>query len=511
MKPPAASVLLLAALATIAGCADAPAPTAPLRDYNVVLINVDTLRADRLGCYGHTRDTTPFLDRMASEGVRFERSYSTSSYTRPSVASLLTGLLPTAAGSIGWAGAIAPGAETLAERFAEAGYRTGFFSNTAMLQDPLFTQGFDTVAHLARTTGISRAGPVLSDRALEFAGAHADEKLMLYLHYLDPHAPYDPPEENILRFSSSVAARPLSLVGEVRPNLEALRRQGFGPGEARFEDLRLRYDAEISHTDDSIARLVAGLERFGLLDRTLVVVTADHGEEFLEHDFVEHAWTLFEESLSVPLIFWAPGVLEPRTLDAPVSGVDVLPSLLDLVGIERDGHTARRAESLRAGLSPFRSRPARRRADDPRATDDAGGGRRRVEVHRLLPAVDAARTLAHRRRCRARDAPAGLRSTARCLATGRRRGALPPHRRRRRAAEPRRRRARSAGRASRGPRRLPGGLRAPPATTAPRSGTRGSPPEEEARLRAPGLPVEGGMGFRTPRPYPLPGVRGGAA
>jgi arylsulfatase A-like enzyme len=127
------------------------------------------------------------------------------------------------------------------------------------------------------------------------------------------------------------------LYGRVRLDCPALLAEGFGPGEPRFEDLVLRYDAEIAHTDHSLRLLFQGLEELGVLNRTLVVITADHGEEFLEHSFVEHGWTLYNESLHVPLIFWAPAVLEPQRHSALVSTVDLLPTLLELMDIPRHG------------------------------------------------------------------------------------------------------------------------------------------------------------------------------
>ena len=156
---------------------------------------------------------------------------------------------------------------------------------------------------------------------------------MIYLHYLDPHGPYDPPPEYYLKFAKTRYPNPVSLYPFVRRNCHRLMKKGFGPGEARFEDMVLRYDAEIAYIDKSIEILFAALRKNNLLDNTLVVITADHGEEFLEHRFVEHAWTLYNESLHVPLIFWAPGAVKPKRIKSLVSTVDILPTFLDLMGI----------------------------------------------------------------------------------------------------------------------------------------------------------------------------------
>ena len=309
----------------------------PLSQYNLILINIDSLRADHLGTYGYGRDTSPFIDELAAEGIVFERAFSNSSYTRESVASLLSGRLPSVAGSTGWYATLSEEARSLSESFRASGCETGFFSNTIMLRDPGFTQGFDEVQHLPERWGISGAGLRLSKRALAFVADRGGRRFMMYLHYLDPHGPYDPAAEHYLRFSPQVSASPLRLYTDLRPRLPELLRDGVRPGEARFEDLIRRYDAEIFDTDRAVEALFRGLEELDLLDGTLVVITADHGEEFLEHGFVEHAWTLYRESLHVPLILWAPLAFGPSRIDAPVSGIDIAPTLLHLMEVPYDG------------------------------------------------------------------------------------------------------------------------------------------------------------------------------
>jgi len=308
-----------------------------LAGYNVIIVNIDSLRADHLGCYGYPRNSSPFIDRLAAEGVVFERALSNSSFTRESVATLLTGRLPTSGGSLGWGAAPSSAQPTLGQLFQGAGYRTGFFSNTVMLAGPRFTRGFEEVQHLPERWGMSGMGPELSARASEFLERHAGERFLLYLHYLDPHGPYEPPEANYLTLAPSIYPDPLRVYSGLRGALEELLPEGFGPGDVRFDDLVTRYDAEILHTDQAIEALFSTLERLGLNDRSLVVITADHGEEFLEHEFLEHAWTLYQESLRIPLILWAPGKLAPRRITELTSGVDLLPTLLDLTGVPGDG------------------------------------------------------------------------------------------------------------------------------------------------------------------------------
>lgn len=329
---PALVLLPLAA----AACSPQPAP-APLAGRDLILINVDALRADHLGCYGYARDTSPFLDSLCREGVVFERASAGSSYTRESVAALFTGRLPSKSGALGWNAAPGPDHPTLAERLREHGYRTGFLSNTVMLQNPGFTRGFETVRHLPRRWNLSGEGPRLSAAALDFVREAAPERFFLYLHYLDPHGPYEPAPRFQRRLAGRPSADPLALYDDVAPRLAELRAEGFGPGDPRFEDLVTRYDAEIAATDEALRRLFHGLAELGVLGHALVVITADHGEEFLEHDFVEHGWTLYEEVLRVPLVFFSPGALEPARVVSRASHVDLVPTLLTLLGVRDDG------------------------------------------------------------------------------------------------------------------------------------------------------------------------------
>lgn len=315
-------------------------------NYNLIIINIDALRADHLGCYGYSRNTTPFIDSLAEEGVIFKQAMSNSSYTRESVAVLLSGLLPSHNQTFGWE--VAPPVKNcwMGQIYKEAGYKTGFFSNTTELREPTFTTGFEEVEHLYREWGVSRVGSKLSTRAINFIKKCGNNKFMMYLHYLDPHGPYDPPKNRYLQFADKFFPNPLRIYDDIRLNCSKLTKEGFGPGESRFEDLVLRYDAEILDTDYAIKSLFEGLKYLGLIDKTIIVVTADHGEEFLEHGYVEHAWTLFNESIHVPLIIWAPAILKPNSYSELVSTVDILPTVLTLTDLSYDIEKEFDGESL---------------------------------------------------------------------------------------------------------------------------------------------------------------------
>lgn len=326
------------AAATVAPSATPPKAISPQKgDYNVLVIVSDALRADHLGAYGYARATSPFIDQLGREGVVFERAVSCSSFTGESVSALFMGRWPSATPwSTGWYARPDPSVKTLAKRFQEMGYATGLITDTPMLIPKGFHAGFDESHCLAEKYGISGLGPKITETALEFLRARRGGKNFLYLHYLDPHGPYDPPEAYYRRFSEQKFPHPLELTEQVRNHLPALAKEGFGPGEARFEDLVLRYDAEIAMIDDCIKTLAAGLRDLGIQDRTIIVFTSDHGEEFLDHGFVEHAWRLYWESVHVPLVFWAPGLLPPGRIGTAVSLADILPTLFTLLQSGQD-------------------------------------------------------------------------------------------------------------------------------------------------------------------------------
>lgn len=323
-----------------AGCSNRGKPPEDFSQFNIVLIVIDTLRADSLGCYGSSRDTSPNIDALADSGILFERAYSSSSMTPESVSSLLTGRLPSRGGHTGIAARPHESFTTLPEYLKANGFATGFFAANIILNHPAYFQGIDEVEFVLPGGASSGNSPPLSKRALKFAKKHRKEKFFMYLHYMDPHGPYDPPGELYRRFSRFDVEKPIMLYDEVRANVTALRAEGFGKGsEPLFLDLYDRYCAEIAHTDIAIGQLIQGLKRLRLDDRTLIILTSDHGEEFLEHGYVEHGWTLHNESIHVPLIFWWPGNAVPRRIKRPVSLVDVFPTLVELLRFDYAGQT----------------------------------------------------------------------------------------------------------------------------------------------------------------------------
>lgn len=335
--------VFLALLGPLLGACGAPGPDpvaatapdkAPPGRPNVILVCIDTLRADHLGAYGYGRPTSPRMDQFAREGWLFETAIAPSSYTRETIASLFLAQYPSrTAHSSGWSAAPPAGASVVPGWFRESGYHTALFSNTPMLENLTFYEQFATAECLMSGFGVSGKDRALSDRALEYVAGLDEQPFFLYLHYLDPHGPYDPALPYLQRMGGPRVDNPLALYESVRGELPDRLAEGFGPEDPRFQDLVDRYDAEIAVVDEAFGALLDGLEAAGLAENTIIVLFADHGEEFLEHGFVEHAWRVYRESVHVPLIMRYPAALEARRVEGLVSLVDVGPTVARLAGL----------------------------------------------------------------------------------------------------------------------------------------------------------------------------------
>ena len=336
MKPaPWIPLLLLAA-----GCgASSPHADLDRKPVPVILYLVDTLRADHLGCYGYERDTSPALDGLAADGVRFESCQATSSWTKPASASVLTGLLPSQHGAVHKVSVLPTEHLLAAEAFQAAGYRTGAFGANGFIfgTEQGFNRGFDVFKTGGALIGgdsehMDVRSDVLVDAALDWVREAPDEPFFLYVHAIDPHDPYVPTESFRDRYT-----KPTASGKESTTVAQLIAKKDVGlPYLDRTIGL---YDAEIAYADQELGKLLDGLKDLGIYDEALVVFVADHGEEFQDHGGFGHNPKLYQEVVRVPLVvkfpdsFDQPGlrgsVHEPR-----VSQVDVLPTLMDAVGIE---------------------------------------------------------------------------------------------------------------------------------------------------------------------------------
>jgi arylsulfatase A-like enzyme len=281
----------------------------------VVVYLVDTLRADHLPLYGYARDTAPELTRFAQDAVVYEQAIAAAPWTKPSVASLFTSLLPREHECVRFGTPLDPALVTLAERLREGGYATGavVVNPHVGARDMQFDQGFDQFE--ARSS--RRAGEVV-DAALAFLDARRGRPTFLYVHTMDAHVPYEPPPPFDRRFPpfpepGRGAARPFADYKE----------------PADRDRIVGQYDGAIAYGDREFGRFVAALRERGLYDRATIVFLADHGEEFLEHGSWEHGRTLFDELVRVPLVVKSPGRRNAgRRVARQVQLVDVLPTIL---------------------------------------------------------------------------------------------------------------------------------------------------------------------------------------
>jgi arylsulfatase len=303
---------------------DASRP-APAR--NLIVYLVDTVRADHLGCYGYRLPTSPALDAFALEAVLFENAYAQSSWTKPAVASIFTGLRPWRHGANQRRQRLADEAVTLAEILAAAGYRTaGFITNPNVGGAFGFRQGFERY-HAERE---EQSGESVRRAAFDWLEARGEDArpFFLYLHTVEPHSPYRDALDRAGEFGARLADPQIGL----RRHLRALGDGSLRAAPETVSELVALYDAEVAAADTSFGALLDELGRRGLADETIIVFVSDHGEEFADHGGFEHSRTLYEEVLRVPLIVRAPG-FAPRRVAASAQHVDLLPTLLDLVAV----------------------------------------------------------------------------------------------------------------------------------------------------------------------------------
>jgi arylsulfatase len=334
-----AALLLLAAALAAGGCHREP----PTRPRNVIFVLVDTLRADRLGSYGYGRSTSPNFDAFARGAARFAAGRSQASCTFPSANSILASRWPgDFLGQPDGAMGIPEGIPSLAEILHARGFRTVAVSASSVVRrspsrfNPHggYGRGFDVFDEDC----VWKSADCVNQKALPHL-RRGERPLFAYLHYLDPHGPYQPPDTPAARPSRFAAGRPdKEWVRRGDPNpigdwlYKGKPNPGFTPADVRYlSDL---YDEEVAFFDTRFAELLEMLRSSGLLDESIVIFAADHGEEFLEHGHVKHCRTLFDTSIHTPLVVRVPGVAA-REVPAPVENLDLVPTVLDYLGLDR--------------------------------------------------------------------------------------------------------------------------------------------------------------------------------
>lgn len=306
------------------------------RKPNILIYLIDCLRADHLGTYGYPRPVSPSIDRLAEDAVVFDNEVASASWTRPAVASLLTGLPPKVHGSQAVEDALSGNLPVLQELLQAAGYQTAAVVTNGVVSAKFgFDRGFDDFRFLPEQHKENPEIHQLSDRVnVELfdllSSRDASKPFFVYVHSTDPHAPYLPRSPFKERFAAGVD----SGLG-LHPAVEDLtqgRKASTSEIRRALVDL---YDAEIAFNDEQFGRLVEWLKAHDLYDDTVIVVTADHGEEFDDHGRWQHGFTLYQEMLRVPLVIKLPGSTGGggrRT--ETVSQIDIAPTLLESVGID---------------------------------------------------------------------------------------------------------------------------------------------------------------------------------
>lgn len=273
-------------------------PRCQAQGFSILLVTLDTTRADFLGCYGHPGSHTPNIDRLAAEGTMFTQCTASAPATLPSHASIMTAMHPYVHGArdnVGYR--LVDQNTTLAESLRTSDYRTGAFVSAFVVNRQTgLDQGFDKYGDAGSRP--ERRGNEVCGEAIQWLRGCDKEKFFLWVHFFDPHYPYEPPE----------------------------------PHRTRYRDA---YQGEIAFVDQEVGRLLDALRSFGLEDRTLVVLTADHGEGLGQHDEPTHLFFLYDTTLSVPLLFWAPSQIPAgRRVDAQIRTIDIAPTILDMVGTQ---------------------------------------------------------------------------------------------------------------------------------------------------------------------------------
>lgn len=330
--------LLLGSTMLFVGCRRESSVEPPHPERNIILISIDSLRADHVGCYGYRtpsgENTTPALDNFAQRASRFLHAYAASPWTLPSHVTMFTGLYADTHAVNTPKSVLGENTDPLAAILKRSGYRTG-----AIVCAPLMAkyfglhQGFDDydmdlIGITPRRASEVKVGPDVTRKALEWLDKQQDQPFFLFLHYWDVHYDYNPPDEYVTLFDPDYQGQ--------MDGMNIAERQDVVPGipQRDLQHLVALYDAEIRYTDDALAQLLAGLAQRGLDRNTAIIITSDHGDEFLDHGGIGHTRTCYEELVRIPLLVSVPWLTaQPLTIDEPVGLVDLLQTILELLDI----------------------------------------------------------------------------------------------------------------------------------------------------------------------------------
>lgn len=319
--------LLLISGFLLGGCSKAPFP-------NVILITIDTLRPDHLSSYGYSRLTSPNIDQIASEGIIFENAIAQSSWTLPSVASILTSRFPSELGMVHSFSKFRKNSLRIATILKENGFQTAAFVSSGHISAK---RGFDEGFEVFEDSGNERAMSI-NERVFKWLSQRSKKKeakpFFLWVHYFDVHSDYDapPPFDKVFdkTFSNQEIGRTDYLLNIIK--------NGLNLSPAEVSNIQLLYDREINYADHHIGNLLESLRNQQVLENSILIIGADHGDEFMEHGKLLHALTLYDELIRVPLIIRYPKKLSKGTrISEVVQNLDIVPTVLDLLAIDTSG------------------------------------------------------------------------------------------------------------------------------------------------------------------------------
>ena len=294
--------------------------------HGIILISLDTLRADHLGIYGYRRNTSPFIDAFAKESIIFENSIVQAPTTLPSHMSIMTSLYPSYHGA-GLKKRLADKHVTLAELLREGGYRTAAFTDGVQMHPVFgFNQGFD-IYDGKRRVGIARILP----KVKKWLNKNKSDRFFLFIHCYDIHSPYAPPPPYNTIFHD------FTYTGNLIPNQKTFKAISKNGLEVTDEDIRhfiALYDGGIRYTDKKIGEFLSFLQDSGLENKSLIIITSDHGEEFMEHGSFQHWQLYYRPNLNVPLIMRIPNYPKKEIrINELVRSIDLLPTILEIAGL----------------------------------------------------------------------------------------------------------------------------------------------------------------------------------
>ena len=327
-------------------CGEPPAKRGEAR-INVLLISIDSLRPDHLGCYGYERDTSPVMDSLARDGVLFNNTISTTSWTLPSHISLFTSMDIMVHGVEGDGLSLHKDIGTLAQVLKEDGYRTVAFCSSPYMNPAFgFDRGFDLYHNIdldnpefentvlppeeqRDAVHADITSPRITELASEWLEKNEKDTFFLFLHMWDVHYDYIPPDPYDRKFdpdyTGDIDGRDFINNPAINPEMD----------KRDLEHIIALYDGEIAWVDHHLGLIVAKLKELGVFERTLIVITADHGDEFFEHGGKGHRNTLYDEVVKIPLIVHGPGVLDPGMKVVDQAGIiDIAPTILNLCGLK---------------------------------------------------------------------------------------------------------------------------------------------------------------------------------